>query len=102
LHLSAVPAAILSNLLPFHFKNKKRLSKQGTPAGRSAMTRPGLRDLPRQNPCAQCGHPIAAPDWVEEQDDRIMYLWRCRACDYRFEAIAFFDHAHVQSRPLAA
>ena len=66
------------------------------------MTHFGFRDLPKQNPCAQCGQPIAAPDWVEEQEDRIMYLWRCYACDYRFEAIAFFDHAEVHRQPLAA
>jgi len=66
------------------------------------MTRPGLRDMPKQNPCAQCGEPIAAPDWVEEQEDRTIYLWRCRACDYRFEAMAFFEYAGVHSQPLAA
>ena len=68
----------------------------------SAMTRPGLRDLPRQNPCAQCGAPIALPEWIEEQEDRTVYLWRCHACDYRFEAIAFFDDQGVHRQPLAA
>jgi hypothetical protein len=30
------------------------------------------------------------------------YLWCCRACDYRFEAIAFFHEAHTEEEPLAA
>jgi ribosomal protein L37AE/L43A len=47
--------------------------------------------LPQKNPCAQCGKPIAAPEWVESGPRRISYLWNCRACDYRFEAVAFFD-----------
>lgn len=53
---------------------------------------PGTRlaDLPHNNPCAQCGRPIAFPDWVERSAGRVAYLWQCRACDYRFEAIAFF------------
>ena len=68
----------------------------------SSMTRPGLRDMPKLNPCAQCGEPIALPEWIEEQEDRIVYLWRCHACDYRFEAIAFFEDEAIRSRPLAA
>ena len=46
--------------------------------------------LPRGNPCAQCGQPIAKPDWVESGPGRTSYLWICRACDYRFEAIAIY------------
>jgi rubredoxin len=70
----------------------------------SAMTtiRPGLRDMPKQNPCAQCGAPIAMPEWIEEQEDRTIYLWRCHACDYHFEAIAFFEDESIESPPLAA
>jgi hypothetical protein len=45
--------------------------------------------LPKQNPCAQCGKPIAFPDWVEHSPGRAAYLWHCRICDYRFEAIAY-------------
>jgi hypothetical protein len=52
---------------------------------------------PRQNPCAQCGKPIARPDWVEHSEGRTSYLWNCRACNYRFEAIAIY-----QSTQLAA
>ena len=47
-------------------------------------------DIPRQNPCAQCGAPIAQPDWIEPGEGRISYLWTCHACNYRFEAIAIF------------
>ena len=48
-------------------------------------------DIPTQNPCAQCGTPIAAPDWIEPGEGRVSYLWTCHACNYRFEAIAIFD-----------
>jgi hypothetical protein len=37
--------------------------------------------------------PIPAPDWIEPGKGRISYLWKCRACGYRFEAIAIFDSA---------
>jgi hypothetical protein len=54
--------------------------------------------LPRNNPCAQCGAPIAIPEWVECDHGRAAYLWHCLACDYTFEAVAYFhdggnDHA---------
>jgi DNA-directed RNA polymerase subunit RPC12/RpoP len=48
-------------------------------------------NLPHENPCAQCGKPIAAPEWFENGPHRTSYLWRCHACGYRFEAVAFFD-----------
>ena len=60
------------------------------------MARSYFSDMPRQNPCAQCGKPIASPDWVESGEGRKSYLWRCRACDYKFEAIAFFDERDEQ------
>jgi hypothetical protein len=47
--------------------------------------------LPQGNPCAQCGKLIAAPEWVESGPRRISFLWRCSACNYRFEAVAFFE-----------
>jgi C4-type Zn-finger protein len=47
--------------------------------------------LPHENPCAQCGKPIASPEWFESGPHRIAYLWHCEACDYRFEAVAFFS-----------
>lgn len=59
--------------------------------------------LPRQNPCAQCGRPIARPDWIEPgPGGRTSYLWYCRACDYRFEAVAYFEEAGSDRDALAA
>ena len=66
------------------------------------MARGYLGNMPRGNPCAQCGKPIASPDWVEQGDGRISYLWTCRSCDYRFEAIAILDTRVVELEPLAA
>jgi hypothetical protein len=51
--------------------------------------------LPHENPCAQCGRPIASPEWFESGPHRISYLWRCDACDYRFEAVAFYGEAEL-------
>jgi hypothetical protein len=83
--------AILSNL---------KISKAST--GRLAMARMDLGDLPHQNPCGQCGKPIAAPDWAEPGPGRMSYLWQCRACGYRFEAVAFFDDRSSDPQALAA
>ena len=58
--------------------------------------------LPLGNPCAQCGAPIPAPDWIENRARRISYLWHCRVCDYRFEAVAFYEVAQPDREPLAA
>jgi rubredoxin len=58
---------------------------------RCAMAGTGFRSLPRENPCAQCGRLIGLPEWVETEPGRTFYLWRCMACDYRFEAVAYFD-----------
>ena len=54
------------------------------------MARTEFGYLPRENPCAQCGKLIAAPEWIENGPHRTSYLWHCWACDYRFEAVAFF------------
>ena len=35
-------------------------------------------------------------------DGRISYLWTCRACDYRFDAIAILDTRLAEPEPLAA
>lgn len=64
------------------------------------MARLDSRTPPRGNPCAQCGEPIAKPDWAESSAGRMSYLWHCRACNYRFEAIAIYDEA--EQEPLAA
>lgn len=58
--------------------------------------------LPRENPCAQCGQPIALPEWIEREPSRTFYLWRCLACDYRFEAIAYFEESEQDDEALAA
>src|SRR6185369_11774209 len=69
--------------------------------GRCAMARIDFSSLPRENPCAQCGTPIAIPDWVEAEAGRTFYLWRCRACGYRFEAVAYFE-CEAERESLAA
>lgn len=56
------------------------------------MARSDSGYLPTENPCAQCGKRIAAPEWIEGERGRVSYLWHCRECDYRFEAVAFFEH----------
>ena len=66
------------------------------------MARMDFFSLPRENPCAQCGKPIAVPEWVETGPDHTSYLWRCRACGYRFEAKAFFAHPEPDREALAA
>lgn len=66
------------------------------------MTRVDLGSQPRGNPCAQCGRPIAFPDWVEQGQGRVTYLWTCRACDYCFQAIAIFDEPKAEPKSLAA
>jgi hypothetical protein len=66
------------------------------------MTGANSTFLPKQNPCAQCGKPIAMPEWIETSPGRAAYLWHCWACDYRFEAIAYFDESTEQKAPLAA
>ena len=57
------------------------------------MAKIDVRYLPHGNPCAQCSKPIALPDWVEAGPRRVSYLWHCQACDYQFEAVAFFEDA---------
>jgi hypothetical protein len=102
-----------SKAVQFVFKNNRAETKLANQAckkpslqkGRCAMarsdfTRPDLGNMPRGNPCAQCGKPIAAPDWIEAGPHCASYLWHCRACDYTFEAVAFFDDK--QREPLAA
>jgi hypothetical protein len=82
-----VPAAKLSN-------SKSNIQNL---LGGCAMARLDSGYLPRGNPCAQCGKPIAKPDWVESSAGRTSFLWFCRACDYRFEAIAIYEEAHPDS-----
>jgi hypothetical protein len=66
------------------------------------MTGIDLGYVPRENPCAQCGKPIAVPEWIEQEGPhRIVYLWHCWACDYCFEAVAVFEEPSAP-QPLAA
>ncbi|GAC1346114.1 MAG: hypothetical protein NVSMB20_21640 [Bradyrhizobium sp.] len=66
------------------------------------MARIDIGYLPHENPCAQCSKPIAAPDWVEAGSRRTAYLWHCRACGYRYEAVAFFAEPVSDPESLAA
>ncbi len=66
------------------------------------MARIDFGYLPHGNPCAQCGQPIAMPEWAEAGPRRISYLWHCRACGYRFEAVAFFDNSDRDQEAIAA
>ena len=70
--------------------------------GKRAMAKMDIDYLPHGNPCAQCGKPIAAPEWVEAGPRRTSYLWRCQACDYQFEAVAFFAEPQRDHEALAA
>jgi hypothetical protein len=87
------PTASLSN------STSKKKFKEKT-VWEMRMARIDFGYLPHGNPCAQCGKPIATPEWVENDAHRTAYLWHCRACDYRYEAVAFFEHQ--DSEALAA
>jgi hypothetical protein len=76
--------------------------KQKSKQGRHTMARMNFGYLPQENPCAQCGKPIPVPDWIEAGPRRVSYLWQCQACDYRFEAVAFFDDSRSDPEALAA
>ena len=55
------------------------------------MAKIDVRYLPHGNPCAQCSKPIAHPTGLKTVRAAFSYLWHCQACDYRFEAVAFFE-----------
>jgi hypothetical protein len=80
----------------------KTRSKHKKLKGIRAMARINFGCQPQENPCAQCGKPIAVPEWIENGPQRTSYLWQCLACDYRFEAVAFFDERELDSETLAA
>lgn len=42
------------------------------------------------------------PEWIETGPQRTAYLWHCHSCDYRFEAVAFFDDFSSGEELLAA
>jgi hypothetical protein len=92
----ALPTVVLSNSL-----SNTRFEHQES-KGRCAMARMDFDYLPRGNPCAQCRRPIAAPEWIEAGPRRTSYLWQCRACGYRFEALAYFHDKRPDQEALAA
>ena len=57
--------------------------------------------MPHDNPCAQCGKPIAKPIWSEPGSHCVTYVWACHACDYEFTSTAVFV-LHRDEHPLAA
>jgi hypothetical protein len=74
-------------------KQKKQNKKR-----ECAMARISAVPMPKQNPCAQCGKPIAMPDWIESlPGGRTAFLWHCYACDYRFEAVAYFGETEQEA-----
>jgi ribosomal protein L37AE/L43A len=79
----------LTGILSYSREHQEKIKK----SGRCTMAGSGLRSLPRENPCAQCGRSISLPEWIETEPGRTFYLWRCMACDYRFEAVAYFDQS---------
>jgi len=42
------------------------------------------------------------PEWVESEPGRTFYLWRCMACDYRFESVAYFEPHEADGEAIAA
>jgi hypothetical protein len=87
---------------PVQFAFKRNAFKRKEYKGSRVMPRIDLGCFPKENPCAQCGKPIAAPEWIESGPNRVSYLWHCWACDYQFEAVAFFEYSEAESEPLAA
>jgi hypothetical protein len=79
------------------FDSKTKIKK-----GRYVMASMDLGSLPFGNPCAQCGKPIAAPEWIESEPGHTAYLWHCWVCDYRFEAVAYYEDAQQGNEALAA
>lgn len=57
--------------------------------------------VPHNNPCAQCGKPIAQPVWSEPGHGCVTYVWSCQACDYEFTSTAVYA-VEREERPLAA
>jgi hypothetical protein len=77
--------------------NPVQFADDNSKEGETRMLTSGSDDMPRENPCAQCGEPIAAPEWIEAGPRRTCYLWNCRACNYRFEAMAIFEQSDTKA-----
>ena len=44
--------------------------------------------------CAQCGEALYLPEWSEYRDkNSVRHLWKCEACDYAFETMAWYELA---------
>lgn len=57
---------------------------------RTRNTRPLQTAIPVA-PCAQCGRLLSAPEWSESVDARrILHLWSCDFCHYRFETLVCY------------
>jgi Zn finger protein HypA/HybF involved in hydrogenase expression len=95
--LRAAGRKFISGSHPVQFAFKPKSKK-----GNRAMARTDLRYLPQHNPCAQCGKPISAPEWTESGPRCTSYLWHCWACDYQFEAVAYFEEQESHPEALAA
>jgi hypothetical protein len=57
--------------------------------------------VPTNNHCAQCAQTIREPEWMETSGNKVMFVWRCTACDYEFETTAIYPPQEQQA-PLAA
>ena len=53
-------------------------------------------------PAPNAASRLRRPTGPKNGPRRISYLWHCRACDYRFEAMAFFDDSDTDPEALAA
>ncbi len=49
-----------------------------------------IRDPNQEVTCSNCGDVLTIPDWIEffEEERRILNLWSCRQCGFRFETEA--------------
>jgi formamidopyrimidine-DNA glycosylase len=99
--LHAFSAAILSNS-PENKSQTRKQEPNKKKKGSRAMARIDFGYVPQGNPCAQCGKPIGAPEWIESGPRCTWYLWHCRACDYQFEAMAIFADQESDTKALAA
>ena len=51
------------------------------------MTAVSVGQLPKNNPCAQCGKPIPIPSWTEADNNRVHFIWQCKACNDQIQAM---------------
>lgn len=59
--------------------------------------------LPANNPCAQCGKPIARPSWTEATDGyKIHFIWDCAKCGYSYQTTAVYGVFKAEAVPIAA